>query len=53
MELDFPNDVVEKLMLKRALTDKHWLGILSKTFDMRWFKDVCIGPVLKSMVAFY
>jgi len=39
MELDFSIDVIEKLLLKKALNDKNWLNILSKVYDKRWFKD--------------
>jgi len=53
MELDFSNETVEKLLLKKALVDKNWLNILSKVYDKRWFKDRCIGPTLKNILAFY
>lgn len=43
MDLDFPNDVIEKLLLKRALCDKHWIGIVSNVYDCLFknsrFKD--------------
>lgn len=29
MDLDFSNDTLEKLLLKRVLTDKNWIHILS------------------------
>lgn len=53
MELDFSNDTIEKLLLKKALVDKKWLNILSKVYDKRWFKDVCVGPTLKNIIAFF
>lgn len=53
MELDFSNETLEKLLLKKALVDKNWLNILSKVYDKRWFKDKCIGPTLKNIIAFY
>lgn len=53
MELDFSNDILEKLLLKKALVDKNWLNILSKIYDKRWFKDNCIGPTLKNIIVFY
>ena len=37
MELDFSNDVVEKLLFKKTLTDKKYLSIMSNVFDRRWF----------------
>lgn len=53
MELDFSNDVIEKLLLKKALNDKNWLNILSKIYDKRWFKETCIGQILKNIIVFY
>lgn len=53
MDLDFSNDTLEKLLLKKALVDKNWLNILSKIYDKRWFKDSCIGPTLKNILIFY
>ena len=53
MELDFTNDVVEKLLLKKALTDKNWLNILSSSYDKRWFKVKEIGIVLKLALKYY
>ena len=53
MELDFTNDVVEKLLLKKALTDKNWLNILSSSYDKRWFKVKEVGIVLKLALKYY
>lgn len=53
MELDFSNDVIEKLLLKKALNDKNWLNILSKIYDKRWFKETCVGQILKNVIVFY
>lgn len=53
MELDFSNDVIEKLLLKKALNDKNWLNILSKIYDKRWFKETCVGQILKNIIVFY
>ena len=53
MELDFSNDVVEKLLLKKALSDKSWLNILTNVYDKRWFKVPNLGTVLKLVVNFY
>src|SRR5574344_2019754 len=53
MELDFSNDVIEKLLLKKALSDKNWLSILSKTYDKRWFKVKDLGVVLKLVLTYY
>lgn len=53
MELDFSNDIVEKLLLKKALSDKSWLNILTNVYDKRWFKVPNLGTVLKLVVNFY
>ena len=53
MELDFPSDILEKLLLKRVLVDKNWLNILSKKFDKRWFKNEAISLVVKLMLNYY
>ena len=53
MELDFTSDTVEKLFLKKALSDKSWLDILSNVFDKRWFKTKNMGTVLGLILKFY
>ena len=53
MELDFTSDVVEKLLLKKALSDKSWLNTLTNVYDKRWFKVPCLGQVIKLVVNFY
>ena len=53
MDLDFSNDTLEKLLLKRVLTDKNWIHILSQTFDKRWFKIENVGLIAKLAINFY
>ena len=53
MELDFTSDTVEKLFLKKALSDKSWLDILSNVFDKRWFRTKNMGIVLSLVLKFY
>lgn len=53
MELDFSDDIIEKLLLKKALLDKNWLNILSNVYDSRWFKVPNLGLVLKLVLGFY
>lgn len=53
MELDFSNDVIERLLMKKALVDKKWLNIMSKVFDIRWFKVQNIGILLKLVIKYY
>lgn len=53
MELDFASDTVEKLLLKKVLTDREWTDTLSKVFDRRWFKTRHMGVVLGFILKFY
>lgn len=53
MELDFTSDTVEKLLLKKALSDKNWLEILANVFDRRWFKTKYTGTILMIVLKFY
>ena len=53
MELDFPSDILEKLLLKRVLVDKNWLNILSKKFDKRWFKNDTVSLIVKLTLNYY
>lgn len=38
-ELDFSNDVIEKLLLRRVLLDKRWLAIISGVYDKMFAKS--------------
>ena len=53
MELDFPNEIIEKLLLKKAMSDKGWLNILQNVYDKRWFKTENIGLVLKLILNYH
>ena len=53
MELDFSADVLEKMMLKKALSDKNWLNILENVFDRRWFKNKYISVILNLVLKYY
>lgn len=37
MDYDYTYEVIEKILLKRALNDKKYLNIMSEIFDFRWF----------------
>jgi replicative DNA helicase len=52
-DLDFSNDLIEKLLLKKTLTDKKWLSILSGVYDKRWFKTPNLSLVLKIIINYY
>lgn len=53
MDIDFSNDVIEKLLLKRILVDKKYMNILSTVFDKRWFKVPTMDVLFGSAVNFY
>ena len=53
MELDFTTDVIEKLLLKRALVDKNWLNTVSNIYDARWFRTPQMGIIVSLAVKFY
>jgi replicative DNA helicase len=53
METDFSSDLIEKLLLKQALTDKNWINILENLYDKRWFKVQNLGIVLKLVLNYY
>lgn len=64
MDLDFPNETIEKLLLKRALHEKHWLGILANVYDSLFgkakfrdkkslFKNRDVSLVVKLALKYY
>lgn len=53
MELDFSSDVIEKLLLKRALSDKNWLNALNNIYDKRWFKVQHVGMIVRLVLNYY
>lgn len=53
MEMDFSNEMIEKLLLKKALNDSKWMNIVSKVFDRRWFKSNTVSVVLDMVIKFY
>ena len=53
MELDFNSEVIEKILLKKALVDQKWLGILSNTYDPRWFKSKDVSTVIQLAIKFF
>lgn len=53
MEQDFATDTLEKLVLKKALSDQNWLNCLSKINDSRWYQDARVRQTVANAVAFY
>lgn len=46
MELDFTDELVEKLLLNKALSDKGWLGIVSSVVEPDWIRTKYVGRIL-------
>lgn len=53
MELDFNDEMIEKLLLKKALVDRKWLNILTSVFDARWFTVKNMSTILMLVVKYY
>ena len=53
MELDFSNDIVEKLLFKKVLSDKRYLNIISNVYDHRWFKTPNLSMLFKLVLNYY
>lgn len=53
MELDFNDEMIEKMLLKKALVDRKWLNILSNVFDARWFGVKNMSTILMLLVKYY
>lgn len=53
MELDFTNEIIEKLLFKQILTDKAYLNICSSIFDKRWIKTEHLGSVINLVLKFH
>lgn len=53
MELDFTSDTIEKLLFRKTLTDKGWLGIMSGIFDPRWFRVRTIAAQMSNLIKYY
>lgn len=53
MDYDYTFDVIEKMLVKKSLTDKKYLNIISEVFDLRWFeKDKNRGILLKMAIGY-
>ena len=51
--LDFTDDIIERLLVKKAFSDRKYLGILSNIFDLRWMQDKNISVALDLAVLYY
>ena len=51
---DFPDEVLEKILCKKMLSDKKYLSAVSDIFDSRWFgKDKNLGLLAKMSVSYF
>lgn len=53
MDLDFTNEIIEKLLFKKTLTDHKYLNIIASIFDKRWFKTENLSLLFKLTLNFY
>jgi len=53
MELDFTDELLEKLIVKKALVDVKWNNTLSKVFDKRWFSNINLKIILALQLNYY
>lgn len=53
MDLDFNDEMIEKLLLKKALVDRKWLNILTSVFDPRWFVVKNMSTILMLVLKYY
>lgn len=54
MEYDYSFDVIEKILVKKSLTDKKYLNVISEIFDTRWFEnDKNHGLLVRMAIGYY
>lgn len=53
MDFDYTYDVIEKILLKRALNDKKYLNIMANVFDPRWFDKNRNNAVIMNLAIRY
>ena len=53
MDFDFTDETIEKLIAKRLLVDKKYLGQISRNFDPRLFDSKPVGTIVKIAVGFF
>lgn len=54
MELDFTNETLERILVKKSLVDKRFLGVIAPISDMRWFEtSKSLGILNKLIVKYY
>ena len=53
MEIDFSREDIEKMLFKKAISDKKWMNILAGTFDRRFFKTPNMALLADMLVKYY
>jgi KaiC/GvpD/RAD55 family RecA-like ATPase len=54
MELDFTNDMLERIIIKKSLLDKRFMTTISPIMDMRWFESSkSLGIIGKLIVKYF
>ena len=53
MELDFTNDMLERVIIKKTLVDKRFLSAISPVLDQRWFESSKSLGILGKLVVKY
>ena len=64
MELDFSNETIERLLLKKVLAEKSWLSILTSVYESLYskakyrdkktiFRDKSVSLVAKLAMKYY
>lgn len=53
MEFDYTYEVIEKILLKRALHDKKYLNIMASVFDSRWFDKNRSNAIIMNLAIRY
>jgi archaellum biogenesis ATPase FlaH len=52
-ELDFPNEIIEKLLLKKIYSDVKYVSTFQNTFDKRWCANENISLLIYVIISFY
>lgn len=53
VETDFTNEFIERLLVRRCLSDKKYIGIISGMFDRRWFDNDRACKILNLAINYY
>lgn len=51
--IDFSNDVIERLLFKQMLIDKRYMNICSSIFDKRWIQTEHLAKIMQMSINYY